>query len=51
MAIWGHRDLEKFKIDTSKIINEGNFREILRYRAQGDFEISYTLKFRKNKVY
>lgn len=47
MALRGHRDSGKIETDTSKTINEkneGNFREILRYRAQGDFELKSHLE-------
>lgn len=47
MALRGHRDSGKIETDTFQIINEkieGNFREILRYRAQGDFEMKSYLE-------
>lgn len=44
MALRGHRDSGKIEINDSKVMNEGNFREILRYRAQGDIEMKTYLE-------
>lgn len=47
MALRGHHDSGNIETDISKTINEkneGNFREILRYRAQGDFEMKSYLE-------
>lgn len=42
LALRGHRDSGKIEIDSSN--NEGNFREILRYRAKGDIEMQAYLE-------
>lgn len=44
LALRGHRDSGKIEINDSKVMNEGNFREILRYRAQGDIEMKIYLE-------
>ncbi|XP_060844010.1 zinc finger MYM-type protein 1-like [Rhopalosiphum padi] len=47
LALRGHRDSGKIEINDSKVINdksEGNFREIIRYRAQGDIEMKTYLE-------
>lgn len=47
LALRGHRDSGRIEINDSKVINdinEGNFREILRYRAQGDIEMKTNLE-------
>lgn len=42
LVLRGHRDSGKIEIDSSN--NEGNFREILRYRAKGDIEMQAYLE-------
>jgi len=47
LAIRGHCDSGKIQINNSKVINDnskGNFRKILRYRAQGDIEMKTYLE-------
>jgi hypothetical protein len=47
LALRRHCDSGKIEINDSKVINyknEGNFKEILRYRAQGDIEMKIYLE-------
>ncbi|XP_025407219.1 zinc finger MYM-type protein 1-like [Sipha flava] len=44
LALRGHRGSGKIESNESKVMNEGNFREILRYRAQGDIEMKTYLE-------
>ncbi|XP_025417875.1 uncharacterized protein LOC112688740 [Sipha flava] len=44
LVLRGHRDSGKIESNDSKVMNEGNFREILRYRAQGDIEMKTYLE-------
>lgn len=36
MPLRGHRDWGRIHVDDTPENNQGNFREIIRYRAQGD---------------
>ena len=44
LAIRGHRDFGKISVDTIQTSNEGNFRELLRYRARGDLKLKTFLE-------
>jgi len=44
LAIRGHRDFGKINVETIQTTNEGNFRELLRYRARGDLKLKTFLE-------
>lgn len=51
MSLRGHRDSGCIKVDDSTK-NEGNFREILKYRAKGDSQLRETLELpNKREMY
>ncbi|KAF0749022.1 52 kDa repressor of the inhibitor of the protein kinase-like [Aphis craccivora] len=43
-AIRGHRDFGKINIKTIQTTNEGNFRELLQYRASGNLKLKTFLE-------
>lgn len=55
MPLRGHRDWGRIHVDDTLGNNQGNFREIIRYRAQGDdvlrsvLESEKTIKYLSNK--
>lgn len=44
LAIRGHRDFGKINVETTPTANEGNFRELLRYRTRGDLKLKTFLE-------
>lgn len=44
LALRGHRDYGKINVDPTQITNEGNFRELLKYRARGDSQLKMFLE-------